>query len=253
MKQILALILLCVVMALVGCNNSGTGPSDIKDPPLDEHPPRSELPSTFPIGVDDTTLVIPADRGGMNVTIYNNTDESLSWGSRLNPTSPATWIYFYATCEVIEPGRSSATGVMIDKDDLSQGTYYTEVMINFDGEVIHTIDVTVEVGPVDAIPLGVNTNTERISAHYDHALLIVYNNLDEDIVVGDSRFSWSSPDDWISDVIFPVLLPLRAGEHGGCSVYVDREGLAPGTYTGHLYLYWQGNLAQTITLEMEVE
>jgi hypothetical protein len=253
MKRILMPFLLVLLLTILGCDDSSTNPNNNPTPPIDEVIPRSELPGTFPIGIDSTTLFIPADGGGRNITIYNNTDHSFSWGSRLNPSSATNWIYFYVTHEVIEPGRNSATGVMINRDDLSQGTYHSEVMINFDGEEIHTIDVTVEVGPVDAVPIGVNTNTERIAAHLDHALIIGYNNLYEDIAVDDQRFSWSSPTTWIDDVVFPVLLTLRAGDSGACSVYVDRTGLTPGTHTGQLHLFWQYQLAQTITLEMEVE
>jgi hypothetical protein len=244
LKQSPLFVLLLTLLALNGCNDTPFTPDGYGTPPL-------EILDGNPVTMDSTVYVASVE-GITFVPIQSHTRDAFFWGERLTATSSADWIEIVEHPEQVEPYGTTQMGVKVYREGLESGSYGEYITLWYDERYMQTVDVVVQVGAPDAVPIGVYNNYIRFPAGEDrYPLDLIFNS--DDIPEGRSGWEFVNLDvseHWlnITGVVFPVVPPIYV-----LFYEVDRYGLSPGYYEGHLDVFWRNDLAQVIYVEVEVE
>ena len=145
-------------------------------------------------------------------------------------------------------GKSSAVIVNVDRSKMEEGRHSTTILVNADGESLKvTINAEksdsryLEVTP-SALVVGTNeTATLSIMSHNGSTVYELY---------GDGDFSWASFDK--TEGVIPEFKATNANTIETLTMYVDRTGLAAGTYSFTLIIrsdLGDYNVPVTMTVE----
>ncbi len=239
--------LLLLVFAFAGCNNAPTNPDDFGSTgfeQLDDNPVTVDTKAYY-VGPLDKYVVVPVQSHTRDAFIANNL---------LSATPHIDWIesISWPNTEVAAYGSTAMT-VEVDRSEYrATGLYSGFLTLWYDDHYMQLVEVRMQVGTPDAVPIGVNWNYIEVPADLDYARIGLINNSDATWwdSAGYSMVSTSiDPFLRVFGVTFATVPP---GETGGFNLLIDRSTLLPGIHESQVKIYWYGELVQTIILEVEV-
>jgi hypothetical protein len=177
-----------------------------------------------------TELYFSSNTSTQIISILNSGGGELRWSI----SSDQPWMSTNPTSGV----QSRVVAVYVDRQGLTPGTYYGNLLVTSNGGSA-TIPVTMIATATEAV-LAVAPPSLSIPAQSSSGAISVRND-------GGGTLYWSITSDqpWLS------ANPASGVNNDQVAVYVDRAGLAPGMYTGHLFVTSNGGSA-TILVEMFV-
>jgi hypothetical protein len=185
-----------------------------------EYPELSVNPTSLDFGTTTTTMSFAIENAGSGTLFW-----SLSGWGRWFRARP-------------EEGVGNATvDVTVDRSSVPNGTYHDYISISSNGGTARVwLHMEVAGEPV----LGVNPASLQIPANSSTGAFSIWN-------AGAGSLQWNITSDqpWLSAV------PLSGFNDDQVAVYVERAGLSPGTYSGHLFVTSNGGSA-TVEVEMIV-
>jgi hypothetical protein len=194
-------------------------------------PVTMEVPDPAPIlAVVPTSLNFGELQTNKTLGISNAGIDDLTWSI----TSDQTWM----TATPASGVNDDVVTVSVDRTGLSDGFYYGNLSVTSNGgDQIVTVTMVVH---VDHPVLSV-TPTSRAFGVYETQMNIIVQNEG----TGDLDWNITSNQPWLT------TNPVSGTNYGYVYVYVDRSGLAPGDYTGGLFVTSNGG-AVTVTVTMTV-
>ncbi len=245
MKPLTLLFILILLFMFAGCNDTPFVPDDYGTPP-------PENLEGNPVTIDDEMVFVSAYEGSIDVTVQSHTRDAFFWGANLTATSPVDWIVFSGPAEEVEPYGSTAFNLKVYREGLVPGSYGEYCTLWYNDRFMQYVNVIVQVGTPDAVPIGVANNYIRIPAETEVASVGLYNNSDETWyypISHPGRFEIS--EHWLKSTSH-IFFEVPPGETSAINLEVDRDGLQPGFYDCQIELFWHSDLVQTVYVEMEV-
>jgi hypothetical protein len=174
------------------------------------------------------------------------------WGENLTVTSSVDWIEISGLADEVEPYGNTTFNIKVYREGLEPGSYGEYLTLWYNNRFMQYVNVEVEVGSLDAVPVGVEHNFVRIPADESHLGVNLLNN--SDTTWWDSAgypLSILCSEDWVGAPIVSYTT-IPPGDPGWFTVELDRNGLSPGIHKVIILLFFYDSLVQTIMLEMEV-
>lgn len=123
-------------------------------------------------------------------------------------------------------GKSSAVIVNVDRSKMEEGRHSTTILVNADGE---SLKVTINAEKGDSRYLEVTPSALVVGTSETATLSIMsHNGSTVYELYGDGDFSWASFDK--TEGVIPEFKATNANTIETLTMYVDRTGLAAGTY-----------------------
>jgi hypothetical protein len=243
MNRLLLPFLLITLLTILGCDDYVT----YQDPPYERLDPDS-------VGVGTNTIYLDVDDSSETMFVYNYSDRILSWGPQIYAFSTTDGIDILFEDDTIQPYDSTALHIHIDRWQFESYNAHGEISLSVEGEIVETIEITIQVIDSEAVPIGVKTHNYNLPANRDAAFILLCNNSDE---------SWDPDPEWpggftISETwiehhsLEPYPMEIAPGSSATLLFMVDRTGLDPGYHECHLDLYWYDEIVQTIRIRIEV-
>ena len=139
----------------------------------------------------------------------------------------ADWIKVTPTAGTTAMGKSSAVKVDVDRTKMEEGHHSTTILVNADGE---SLKVTINAEKGDSRYLEVTPSALVIGTSETATLAIMSHNGSTAYELwGDGDFGWAT----FSKVegVIPEYNPSNVNTIETLTIYVDRTGLAAGTYS----------------------
>jgi hypothetical protein len=246
MKPLSTAFFMLLLLFCTGCNDTPFTPDGYGTPP-------PENLDGNPVTIDDEMVYVSAHDGSVDVTVQSHTRDAFVWSENLTVTSSVDWIEISGPTDEVEPYGSTTFNIKVYREGLEPGSYGEYLTLWYNDRFMQYVNVVVQVGTPDAAPIGVANNYIRIPADdYQYPIGIFYNSDDvEDHEYWRDHLRFESSEHWmvVGAVNFPIIPPIPPAYF----IDIQRDGLQPGLYFGHLDIYWDGDLAQIIYVEMEVE
>ena len=191
--------------------------------PNPNSPQLSVFPTTLDFGSNSNTEAFNVTNTGTGMLTWNITDNK-SWIS-VSPQSGTTQT------------ESDEITINIDRLGLSPGTYMGTITVSSDGG---NQDVIVTTNIPDEPSLSVTPTVLEFGSTVTAQSFTIAN-------AGSGTLNWDVSDnqDWISSS------PTSGADYGTVNVYVSRDGLSPGDYTGLLTVSSNGGIGH-VSVSMNV-
>lgn len=193
-----------------------------------------------PIEITPSQLDFSTAFSDKQLTISNNSGAAINYEIQLT----SEWITLNKSGGTLESLTQDLLSVTIDRTKLNEGNSETTIVFNVPGRGTKSVQVLVEKLSATSALLQINEGTLNFGEDLSSVELEVSN-------AGSGVLSWNVDvsEDWLSTN--PVQGTIQPGEKSTLSVFVIRDALTNGDYTGQLNFSGNGGTAN-VNVSMNV-
>ena len=224
-----------------------TPPPVVTPTPTIAPPAICNVPATVNLG---TVQQAQGATSSSSISFGNCGGQVMNWTAQ---NDSAGWLTQSSSSGQTKPTQTSTISITGNASSLKPGSYQANVTINSDGGVPQNVQVTFQVTAPPAPPQLCNVTSSVgfpnvTSGSGDGKVVGIYN-------CGGSTLNWTATTDsgsagWLSITTSGSVAP-GTGSYSSMFVNVSAATLAPGTYTGYIYITSNGG-NWTITVTMTV-